>query len=57
MAGRFANLPPDVIDRRKPARGRILVIDDEPDIRESLEALLSQRRLSASSSPPTPPKA
>ena len=27
--------------RRKTTRGRILVIDDEPDIRESLEALLS----------------
>ena len=26
----------------RPSRGRILVIDDEPDIRESLEALLSQ---------------
>jgi DNA-binding NtrC family response regulator len=35
-----ANLPPDVIVDH-PARGRILVIDDEPDIRESLEALLA----------------
>src|SRR5215468_731586 len=39
MAG-VANLPPDVITDH-PARGRILVIDDEPDIRESLEALLT----------------
>src|SRR5579862_5916557 len=39
MAG-VANLPPDVI-LEQPARGRILVIDDEPDIRESLEALLA----------------
>ncbi|HWZ31441.1 MAG TPA: sigma-54 dependent transcriptional regulator [Bryobacteraceae bacterium] len=35
-----ANLPPDVIVDHPP-RGRILVIDDEPDIRESLEALLA----------------
>ncbi|MGA3186227.1 MAG: sigma-54 dependent transcriptional regulator [Bryobacteraceae bacterium] len=34
-------LPPDVIAPENPSRGRILVIDDEPDIRESLEALLS----------------
>ncbi len=34
-----ADLTPDAPGRR--ARGRILVIDDEPDIRESLEALLS----------------
>lgn len=40
MAGIAANLPPDVADARI-TRGRILVIDDEPDIRESLEALLS----------------
>jgi DNA-binding NtrC family response regulator len=39
MAG-VANLPPDVI-AEPSARGRILVIDDEPDIRESLEALLA----------------
>ncbi len=59
----IANLPPDVIVDH-PARGKILVIDDEPDIRESLEALLAgenyivelaqnaaegQRRLEASS--------
>jgi DNA-binding NtrC family response regulator len=33
--------PPDVAVSENPSRGRILVIDDEPDIRESLEALLS----------------
>src|SRR5215472_5322050 len=36
-----ANLPPD-IGTGDAAQGNILVIDDEPDIRESLEALLSQ---------------
>ena len=35
----IANLTPDVPSQK--ARGKILVIDDEPDIRESLEALLS----------------
>ena len=34
-------LPPDVIPPEDTTRGRVLVIDDEPDIRESLEALLS----------------
>jgi DNA-binding NtrC family response regulator len=34
-------LPADVITPETSFRGRILVIDDEPDIRESLEALLS----------------
>src|ERR1700728_2437643 len=34
-------LPADIIAPETPSRGRILVIDDEPDIRESLEALLS----------------
>jgi DNA-binding NtrC family response regulator len=58
----IANLTPDIPGVR--VRGKILVIDDEPDIRESLEALLSgesyqvdlagnategQRRLEASS--------
>ncbi len=33
--------PPDTPSTEKSPRGRILVIDDEPDIRESLEALLS----------------
>src|SRR5487761_2561478 len=33
--------PPDTTGTEKSSRGRILVIDDEPDIRESLEALLS----------------
>ena len=33
--------PPDTPGTEKSSRGRILVIDDEPDIRESLEALLS----------------
>jgi len=40
MADQVANFPPDVI-AKEDARGRILVIDDEPDIRESLEALLT----------------
>jgi DNA-binding NtrC family response regulator len=34
-------LPPDTPGSLDTPRGRILVIDDEPDIRESLEALLS----------------
>jgi len=41
MSEALANLPPDVIEAEH-SRGRILVIDDEPDIRESLEALLSE---------------
>jgi DNA-binding NtrC family response regulator len=40
MADALANLPPDIIAAER-SRGRVLVIDDEPDIRESLEALLS----------------
>jgi DNA-binding NtrC family response regulator len=40
MTDTVLNLPPDVIaPQRSP--GRILVIDDEPDIRESLETLLT----------------
>jgi len=34
-------LPADLIAPENTSRGRVLVIDDEPDIRESLEALLS----------------
>jgi DNA-binding NtrC family response regulator len=34
-------LPADIIAPETSYRGRVLVIDDEPDIRESLEALLS----------------
>src|SRR6516225_844064 len=41
MSGTLVNLPPDVLET-EINRGRILVIDDEPDIRESLEMLLSQ---------------
>src|SRR5258708_3557753 len=41
MPGTLANLPPDIIEKEL-LRGRILVIDDEPDIRESLEFILSQ---------------
>jgi len=40
MATVMSNLPPDVV-AEESSRGRILVIDDEPDIRESLELLLS----------------
>ena len=40
MADTLANFPPDVLVG-EPSRGRILVIDDEPDIREGLEALLT----------------
>src|SRR5579863_10366230 len=41
MAGTLATLPPDIVSP-ETSRGRILVVDDEPDIRESLETLLSQ---------------
>src|ERR1700683_5496183 len=34
-------LPVDIIAPETSYRGRVLVIDDEPDIRESLEALLT----------------
>jgi len=40
MATSVPDLPPDVTSEAA-SRGRILVIDDEPDIRESLEILLS----------------
>jgi len=40
MGNVLANLPPDV-KTLDATRGHILVIDDEPDIRESLEALLT----------------
>jgi DNA-binding NtrC family response regulator len=43
MSGALVNLPPDVVET-EVARGKILVIDDEPDIRESLELLLSSER-------------
>ena len=41
MAETPANFPPDV-PMGDSSRGRILVIDDEPDIREGLDALLTQ---------------
>ncbi len=41
MAEALLNLPPDIVPT-ETSRGRILVIDDEPDIRESLDVLLSQ---------------
>src|SRR5262245_5630885 len=40
MSATIANLPPEVV-AEPVSRGRILVIDDEPDIRESLETLLA----------------
>src|SRR5271170_5158031 len=40
MAGALTNLPPDILEK-EVERGKILVVDDEPDIRESLEFLLS----------------
>ena len=40
MASTFHDLPPDVATPEM-THGHILVIDDEPDIRESLEVLLS----------------
>ena len=40
MADAIASLPPDILSTDTP-RGRILVVDDEPDIREGLEALLT----------------
>jgi DNA-binding NtrC family response regulator len=40
VADTALNFPPDVLTADTD-RGRILVIDDEPDIRESLEALLT----------------
>ena len=40
MASTLPDLPPD-ISTPDASRGHILVIDDEPDIRESLEMLLS----------------
>src|ERR1700729_3013367 len=40
MASTLPDLPPDV-STPETAHGHILVIDDEPDIRESLEVLLS----------------
>lgn len=40
MASTLPDLPPDVTTQ-DASRGHILVIDDEPDIRESLEMLLS----------------
>jgi DNA-binding NtrC family response regulator len=43
MADVLAQLPPDVISG-DTLRGRVLVIDDEPDIRESLETLLTAER-------------
>ena len=40
MASILPDLPPDV-STPEMTHGHILVIDDEPDIRESLEVLLS----------------
>src|SRR5215471_7644960 len=41
MATPLIDLPPDSVNEAGTPRGRILVIDDEPDMRESMEALLS----------------
>ena len=40
MSTTLPELPPDIADE-KISRGSILVVDDEPDIRESLEVLLT----------------
>ena len=40
MADTVAHFPPDVL-AEQTSLGKILVVDDEPDIRESLELLLS----------------
>jgi DNA-binding NtrC family response regulator len=44
------NLPPDILSG-EVSPGRILVIDDEPDIRDSLEALLTQENYQVTLAP------
>jgi DNA-binding NtrC family response regulator len=50
MSSAIVNLPPDVLSE-ETSRGRILVIDDEPDIRDSLEALLTQEKYQVTLAP------
>jgi DNA-binding NtrC family response regulator len=50
MADTLANFPPDVMVE-DPSRGRILVIDDEPDIREGLDALLTSENYAVQLAP------
>jgi DNA-binding NtrC family response regulator len=45
-----AKLPPDIVPE-VTSRGRILVIDDEPDIREGLEALLTGEKYTVTLAP------
>ncbi len=45
MAGMLVNLPPDIVPA-ETLRGRILVVDDEPDIRESFAGSALAGRLS-----------
>src|SRR6202451_4027944 len=47
---RSAKLPPDIVPEIT-SRGRILVIDDEPDIREGLEALLTSEKYTVTLAP------